>query len=239
MFNQKVKADRSERLEELDSYFREIRSYRSLTRAKEAELAKRIREGDERALDQLVKANLKFVVSTAKAYRDSGVRFSDIIEAGNLGLVKAARKFDETRGVKFISYAVHWIKRSITDCIEEHNAEQAQNIDPFTLENAEDGMGEYDEFSQIVNNEFEEEMSRIQGRNAAVEDMLSVLKEREARILQLYFGLTDGKEMTLDEIGQELNITKERVRQLKDKAIVKLKHHALMSDEFDTYKELS
>ena len=223
-----------ERLKELRETARSKRS-KKLTEEL-VRLVKTMSEG-ESALNKLVRGNLKFVVSIAKKYRDSGVSFSDLIEDGNMGLVKAAQRFDETKGVKFISYAVWWVRRCIQECIEQHQVEEAVNADDYTLDHTtEQDFGNaisYDDES-----EFEENFMMSQGRKASVEDMLSCLRQRERKILEMYFGLDDGKEKTLDEIGQETKLTKERVRQIKDKALIKLKTHALMSDEFDTFSEL-
>lgn len=210
---------------------------RSKSLSAEMDRLVKVMSDGEAALNKLVRANLKFVVSVAKKYRDSGVAFSDLIEDGNMGLVKAAQRFDETKGVKFISYAVWWVRRCIQECIEQHQAEEAVNADDYLLDNTtEQDYGEallHDDDS-----EFEENYMVSQGRQASIEDMMSCLRKRERRILEMYFGLDDGREKTLDEIGQETQLTKERVRQIKDKALIKLKTHALMSDEFDTFSEL-
>jgi RNA polymerase primary sigma factor len=226
-----------EKLDEIDSYFDDIKKYRPLSSREEKELAVKIKKGDKAALDKLVNANLKFVVNYAKQYRKSGVPFSDLISEGNIGLIKAAEKFDETKGVKFISYAVWWIRNSIQECIDRYlgNIEEV-NVDNYMFDNCK--SSEYDYSSQLVNNEFEEELNNIQSREATISELMKTLKKREIKILSLYFGLYDGKEMTLDEIGQEMDLTKERVRQIKDKALVKLKVNALASDEFYTFKEL-
>ena len=226
-----------EKLDEIDSYFEEIKKYRPLSSREEKELAVKIKKGDKAALDKLVNANLKFVVNYAKQYRKSGVPFSDLISEGNIGLIKAAEKFDETKGVKFISYAVWWIRNSIQECINKYlgNIEEV-NADAYMFDNCK--SSEYDYSSQIVNNEFEEELNNMQSRQATITELMKTIKKREIKILSLYFGLYDGKEMTLDEIGQEMELTKERVRQIKDKALVKLKVSALASDEFYTFKEL-
>ena len=226
-----------EKLDEIDAYFEDIKTYRPLSSREEKELAVKIRKGDKAALDKLVNANLKFVVNYAKQYRKSGVPFSDLISEGNIGLIKAAEKFDETKGVKFISYSVWWIRNSIQECINRYlgNVEEV-NAETYVVHNCK--KAEYDYSSKMVNEEFEEELTNLQSREATIAELMKTLKKREIRILSLYFGLYDGKEMTLDEIGQEMDLTKERVRQIKDKALVKLKVNALSSDEFDTFKEL-
>lgn len=234
MKNEKVK--RYEELRELDSYFKDIKKIKSLSREKECELSYKIQNGDEEALWELVRANLKFVVSVAKKYRHTGVCFSDLISEGNVGLIKAARKFDPTKNVKFISYAVWWIKSSIQDCISDYKKENelTSEDDIFNMQS----KLEYGEMFNVINNDFAKDAFRLQNMNDGLKDLTSVLEKRELRILELYFGLYGNKECTLDEIGEEMNLTKERIRQIKDKAIVKMKCNAMMSDEFDTYSEL-
>jgi RNA polymerase primary sigma factor len=226
-----------EKLDEIDAYFEDIKQYRPLSSREEKELAKKIKKGDKAALDKLVKANLKFVINYAKQYRKSGVPFTDLISEGNIGLIKAAERFDETKGVKFISYAVWWIRNSIQECIERYlGNDEEVNAETYMFDKC--NTSEYEYSSKLVNNEFEEELNNIQSREATIAELMKTLKEREIKILSLYFGLYNGKEMTLDEIGQEMDLTKERVRQIKDKALVKLKVNALSSDEFYTFKEL-
>jgi len=231
------KTQNYDKIEEIDLYFKDIEKYVPLTSKEESELAAKIKNGDKKALDKLVKANLKFVVNHAKQYRKSGVPFSDLISEGNIGLMKAAEKFDGTRGIRFISYAVWWIRNSIQECIERYNGSTDEvSAEDYVMEKGNNS--EYEYSSQIVNNEFEEELTNIQSRENTIAELMKTLKKREIKILSLYFGLYDGKEMTLDEIGQEMQLTKERVRQIKDKALVKLKVNALSSDEFFTFREL-
>lgn len=225
-------------IEEITRYFEEIKGNKPYSASEEAVLSKRIQEGDIESRDKLVKANLRFVVSIAKAYRKSGVSFQDLISAGNMGLIKAAEKFDWRKGVKFISYAVWWIRQSIQECIQDFTGNGAEE---YSIEesNIDD---EYDELPaqtfDDINAEFEDEICDRKSRQRAVDDLFSVLKEREAKILSLYFGLYGNEEMTLDEIGKEMNLTMERVRQIRDMAMVKVKCAAVMSTEFETYNEL-
>ena len=228
---------RWEKLEELNSYFKEIQNYTPLTRRAENKLAEKIKKGDERALQKLVQSNLKFVITIAKQYRNTGVSFSDLISEGNVGLIKAARKFDETKGVKFISYAVWWIRASIQECVDNYKKHNEFFADEFVFNKQSEVNYEYT--SDVINSEFEAEMIDAQSRNASIETLMETLERREIRILALYFGLYGNKERTLDEIGEEMGLTKERVRQIKDKAIIKLKCNALMSDEFDVYSQLT
>lgn len=228
---------RYEHLDEIDSYFDEIKKYKPLSRKQESILAKKIQEGDENALNTLIKANLKFVVNIAKMYRKSGVPFSDLISEGNVGLIRAAKKFDGERNIKFISYAVWWIKNSIQECIDDYNQDNNEvNVDFFNIEKQTKEVYEYE--MQNINNEYEDNIVNLQSRNSAIEDLLSCLQEREKKIIILYFGLYNNKEHTLDEIGNEMSLTNERIRQIKDKSLVKLRVAALSSNEFDIFQNL-
>src|SRR5437773_2625534 len=161
----------------LDQYLREISQYPLITREEEVALAQRIKQSDPEALDKLVRSNLRFVVSVAKKYQNQGVSLSDLINEGNLGLIRTAHKFDETKGIKMISYAVWWISQAILQALAE-----------------------------------------------SIDEVLATVKEREAKILRLYFGLEGQEPMTLEEIGSLLGITRERVRQIKEKALARLQH---------------
>lgn len=222
--------------DETDVYFNSIKKYKPLSREEEAELAARIKKGDEEAMEKLVKSNLKFVANYAKQYRSSGVPYSDLISEGNIGLIRAAEKFDETKGVKFISYAVWWVKNSIMECIDEYNGRifEVERGD-YSVDSADDSEYEY---SELSSDEFENKLINAQSSKAGIEELLKTLQEREKNVLSMYFGLDDGKEKTLDEIGDKFHISSERVRQIKDSALVKLRTEVLISDEFDTYKSL-
>ena len=226
-----------EHLDEIDLYFDEIKKYKPLTRKEENILAKQIQNGDENALNKLVRSNLKFVVNIAKMYRKSGVPFSDLISEGNVGLMRAAKKFDGDRNIKFISYAVWWIKNSIQECINEYKQDNNEvNVDFFKFDKQTKEVYEYE--LQNINNEYEDNIVNLQSRNSAIDDLLSCLQERERKIIILYFGLFNNKEHTLDEIGSEMSLTNERIRQIKDKSLVKLRVAALSSDEFDVFQNL-
>lgn len=227
-----------DRLDEIDSYFNEIKDFKPLTRAEEALLAREIKKGDQDSLDKLVTSNLKFVVNVAKNYRDRGVPFSDLIAEGNVGLIKAAKRFDETKGTRFISYAVWWIRNSISEYLEENSKFSADSVDQYVMDCVTDDEGKFEYDGGVINSEFESRIIDTKSRGKALESLFTVLKEREVKVLTLYFGLYGNKEMTLDEIGGELNITQERVRQIKEKALVKMKSAALMSDEFYVYETL-
>jgi len=258
----------------LDKYLHEIGKVELLSAEKEVELAKRIKKGDRQALELLIKANLRFVVSVSKQYQNQGLSLPDLINEGNLGLIKAAERFDETRGFKFISYAVWWIRQSILQALAEqarivrlplnkigsinkinkafNKLEQEFQREPTIEEVAklmetrpeliEDSMN----FSSVhvsmdapireeeANNMYDvmlnddspspdNELIDISLRKE-IERSLSTLGEREAEILRFYFGLNGYQPHTLEEIGDEFGLTRERVRQIKEKAIKKLKN---------------
>ena len=258
----------------LDQYLRDISAYPLITREEEVSLAQRIRIGDQEALDKLVRSNLRFVVSVAKKYQNQGVSLSDLINEGNLGLIRAAHKFDETKGIKFISYAVWWIRQAILQALAEQSrivrvplnragtlhrigkransllqelgreathAEIAEGMD-ITEEEVAKTMsisqahlsldapltpGEdnrlLDYLADTVN-PTPDEQTFEKALTEAVEESLSGLKERESKILRLYFGLDGEEPMTLEQIGALLGITRERVRQIKEKALSRLRH---------------
>jgi RNA polymerase primary sigma factor len=257
----------------LDKYLHEIGKVELLSSEEEVELAKRIKNGDEKALDKLIKANLRFVVSVSKQYQNQGLSLPDLINEGNVGLIKAAQRFDETRGFKFISYAVWWIRQSILQALAEQarivrlplnkigsinrinkafsNLEQLYEREPSVNEIAEilemapddvkDAMksaGRHVSMDAPIKDDEESTMYDILLNKDApspdkallndslrreIERVLSILTYREANILRLYFGLNTKYQYTLEEIGQEFNLTRERVRQIKEKAIKRLK----------------
>ncbi|SDL46340.1 RNA polymerase primary sigma factor [Catalinimonas alkaloidigena] len=258
----------------LDKYLQEIGKVDLLTPDEEVELAKRIREGDQRALEKLTKANLRFVVSVAKQYQNQGLSLGDLINEGNLGLIKAAQRFDETRGFKFISYAVWWIRQSILQALAEQSRivrlplnrvgslnkisktfselEQKFEREPSPEELAEvlevttseivDTLkisgrhvsmdapfvqGEENSLLDVLENDSEAtpdyELINDSLRRE-VQRALATLTTRESDVIALYFGLNGGHAMTLEEIGEKFNLTRERVRQIKEKAIRRLRH---------------
>ena len=226
-----------EHIQELSTYFNDIQNIRRLTRREEQILSEKIQKGDEQALNKLVYHNLRFVVNIAKNYRNSNVPFADIISEGNLGLIRAAHKFDSTKGVKFISYAVWWIKNSINECIEKYNRDnETLSYDDYTINKCTDLDNKFEQ----INEDFEEKINNIQSRKDAIESLMKCLREREIKILTLFFGLNGGKEMTLEEVGKEMCLTNERVRQIKDGALSKLKCEVLTytDDEIDTFRLL-
>ncbi len=258
----------------LDKYLHEIGKVDLLTAEEEVELARRVKKGDGLALEKLIKANLRFVVSVSKQYQNQGLSLPDLINEGNLGLIKAAKRFDETRGFKFISYAVWWIRQSILQAL----AEQARivrlplnkigsinkiNKALSELEQQYEREPSIDEISKAIELAPEDikDALRSSGRHVSmdapltdgeegdmyevllskdspspdgdlindslrkeIERALSSLTIREANIIKLYFGLNGKHPYTLEEIGEEFNLTRERVRQIKEKAIKRLKH---------------
>lgn len=228
-----------EKLNELDLYFKEVRKFKSLSKKEEAELSLKIKNGDENALNKLINANLKFVITIAKGYRNTGICFSDLISEGNIGLMKAARRFDGKKGVKFISYAIWWVRSEIQEYINKIVGRNEVETDVFDINaknkvdvsDTSDDDTYYDSFAD------DSDVNMI-NVNSSIQDLMVSLCEREKKILMLYYGLNDGNGMTLEEIGEQMHLTSERVRQIKDKAIVKMKCNALMSDEFDTLSSL-
>ncbi|MGK7313214.1 MAG: sigma-70 family RNA polymerase sigma factor [Candidatus Longimicrobiales bacterium M2_2A_002] len=260
----------------LDQYLKEISAYPLLKREDEVDLAQRIRQGDEEALDKLVRSNLRFVVSVAKKYQNQGVALSDLINEGNLGLIRAAHKFDETKGIKFISYAVWWIRQAILQALAEQSRivrvplnragalhrigkrsaallqelgreptveELADELDISedevrrTLSLSQSHLsldapltpGEDNRLLDYLPDQFSpgpDDETYDQALMDTVEEALGTLKEREAKILRLYFGLDGQEPMTLEEIGSILGVTRERVRQIKEKALLRLRHQS-------------
>lgn len=258
----------------LDQYLREISRYPLITREDEVTLAGQIRKGDEPALDKLVRSNLRFVVSVAKKYQNQGVSLADLINEGNLGLIRAAHKFDETRGIKFISYAVWWIRQAILQALAEQSRivrvplNRAGTLHRIGKRSSallqelgrEPTVQEIAEGMDITEEEVAKTLSISQAHLSldapltpgednklldylpdtqklgpddetfehaltdSIGEVLRSLKDREARILKLYFGLENQEPMTLEEIGSLMGITRERVRQIKEKALARLRH---------------
>ena len=255
-----------------------------LTLHDEIELAIRIRKNDTMALEKLVKANLRFVVSVSKQYQNQGLSLGDLINEGNLGLIKAAKRFDETRGFKFISYAVWWIRQSILQALAEQsrivrlplnrvgalnkigkaysNLEQEYEREPSAHELAQELdmdisevsdtlkisgraismdapfiQGDENRLIDILENEEQpspDQTLMSESLRREIERALSTLSEREVEVIKLYFGLNKEHSLTLEEIGEKFNLTRERVRQIKEKAIRRLRH-ASRSKNLRTY----
>ncbi len=258
----------------LDKYLQEIGKVDLITADMEVELAQRIKAGDQIALEKLTKANLRFVVSVAKQYQNQGLTLPDLINEGNLGLIKAAKRFDETRGFKFISYAVWWIRKSVLQAFTEQSRivriqlnkigsinkinkafarlEQENERPPSAEEIAKEldmTVSDVKGSMKISGRHVSMDAPLIEGENSNLYDVLNsgespnpdksllheslkieilraleTLTPREADVLKLYFGLGDAHPMTLEEIGETFDLTRERVRQIKEKAIRRLKH---------------
>ena len=257
----------------LDKYLQEIGKEDLITVEEEVELAQRIRKGDQRALEKLTRANLRFVVSVAKQYQNQGLSLPDLINEGNLGLIKAAEKFDETRGFKFISYAVWWIRQSILQALAEQSRivrlplNQVGSLNKINkafsrFEQEHERRPSPEELAETLDLPAEKvaDTLRVSGRHISVdapfvegednslldvlvnddspvadktlineslstevERALATLTERERDIIRLFFGI-NCPEMTLEEIGEKFGLTRERVRQIKEKAIRRLRH---------------
>lgn len=260
----------------LDKYLQDIGKVDLLTPEEEIELAIRIKRGDQSAMEKLTKANLRFVVSVAKQYQNQGLSLGDLINEGNLGLIKSVRRFDETRGFKFISYAVWWIRQSILQALAEQsrivrlplnrvgalskigktysNLKQEFEREPSAEEMAEalemdveeiaDAMklsskqvsvdapfslGEENSLLDVIQNDQQPSPDNeliSESLKSEVKSVLATLPEREAEVIRLYFGLDGEYPMTLEEIGEKFNLTRERVRQIKEKAIRRLRHNS-------------
>lgn len=259
----------------LDKYLQEISREEMITADEEVTLAQRIKNGDRRALEKLTKANLRFVVSVAKQYQNQGLTLSDLINEGNLGLIKAAERFDETRGFKFISYAVWWIRQSIlqalaeqarivrlplnkigninkigkafseleqllerpptADELAEHleisvedirqslsNSGRHLSMDAPLIDGDESSSSMYDILPNDNNNNPENPLV-LDSLRKDIERSLSTLTTREGEVVRLYYGLNGKYPLTLEEIGEQFDLTRERVRQIKEKAIRRLK----------------
>jgi RNA polymerase primary sigma factor len=257
----------------LDKYLHEIGKVDLITAEEEVILAQKIREGDQAALERLTKTNLRFVVSVAKQYQNQGLTLGDLINEGNLGLIKAAKRFDETKGFKFISYAVWWIRQSILQAIAEQSRivrlplnqvgslskiskafsklEQEYEREPSPEELADILETTVDKISDTLSNSGRHvsmDAPFVQGEENTLLDVLenkeantdsnlineslseeirrslSTLTEREREIVVLFFGLGSSSPLSLEEIGEKFNLTRERVRQIKDKALQRLRH---------------
>lgn len=260
--------------ESLDKYLQEIGKEELLTVEEEVELAARVKKGDQKALETLTRANLRFVVSVAKQYQNQGLSLPDLINEGNLGLIKAAERFDETRGFKFISYAVWWIRQSILQAIAEQSRivrlplNQVSSVNKISqvlsrFEQENERRPSVDEISEQIDLPMEkiDEALSINGKHVSVDapfaegednslldvlvndnspsadkqlvleslrqeiqKALSCLNERERMIIEAYYGI-EQQEMTLEEIGTKYGLTRERVRQIKEKAIRRLRNN--------------
>ncbi len=258
----------------LDRYLQEIGEVPLLTPDQEIDLARQIKKDDQLALEKLTKANLRFVVSVAKQYQNQGLTLGDLINEGNLGLIKAAKRFDETRGFKFISYAVWWIRQSILQALAEQsrvvrlplnrvgalnkigkafsNLEQEYEREPSANEIADElemtayevsdtlkisgkhlsldapfNQGDDNRLLDVIQDEHQpppDDLLLSESLRIEVKRALTTLSDREAEVIKLYFGLDREHPLTLEEIGEKFSLTRERVRQIKEKAIRRLRH---------------
>jgi RNA polymerase primary sigma factor len=258
----------------LDKYLQEIGEVPLLVPQEEIELARKIKEGDQISLERLTKANLRFVVSVAKQYQNQGLSLGDLINEGNLGLIKAAKRFDETRGFKFISYAVWWIRQSILQALAEQSrvvrlplnrvgalnkigkaysaleqeferepsaSEIAEQLDMTDFEVADTlkisgrhlsmdapfSNSEENRLLDVIQNDHlppPDDDLMDESLRVEIDRALATLTKREAEVVRLYFGLGQEHPLTLEEIGERFNLTRERVRQIKEKAIRRLRH---------------
>ncbi len=258
----------------LDRYLQEIGEVPLLSPEEEIDLARRIKKNDQDALERLTKANLRFVVSVAKQYQNQGLSLGDLINEGNLGLIKAAKRFDETRGFKFISYAVWWIRQSILQALAEQsrvvrlplnrvgalnkigkafsNLEQEFEREPSASEIAEElemtayevsdtlkisgkhlsldapfNQGDDNRLLDVIEDDQQQPPDDLllnESLRIEVQRALTTLSDREAEVIKLYFGLEREHPLTLEEIGERFSLTRERVRQIKEKAIRRLRH---------------
>lgn len=258
----------------IDKYLQEIGSVPLLTPEQEIDLAQKVREGDQNALESLTKANLRFVVSVAKQYQNQGLSLNDLINEGNIGLIKAAKRFDHTRGFKFISYAVWWIRQSILQALAEQsrvvrlplnkigtlnkigkvysdleqeferepNAEEIADILELTSYEVTNTLqmsgrhvsmdepihdSENNTLMDVIENEQQEPPDQdllTESLKIEIKRALETLSPREAEVIKLYYGLETDHPLTLEEIGEKFNLTRERVRQIKEKAIRRLRH---------------
>ena len=216
----------------LDKYLQEIGREQLLPVEEEVELSQRIRKGDRRALDKLVRANLRFVVSVAKQYQNQGLSLPDLINEGNVGLIKAAEKFDETRGFKFISYAVWWIRQTILQALAEQSRIVRLPLNQVSASGRHVSVdapfieGEENSLLDVMTNPDSPMADKglvSESLSTEIDRALGVLNEREKQIIERSFGINNQPEMTLEEIGETFGLTRERVRQIREKAIRKLR----------------
>ena len=264
----------------LEKYFQDVNKVEMITPEMEVELAKRIQDGDHLALEKLVKSNLRFVVSVAKQYQNRSLTLNDLINEGNLGLIKAAQKFDHTRGFKFISYAVWWIRQSIMQALAEHSrmvrlplnrvgtlskvkraeSDLEQNLERMPteaeladfLEMAEDEVkntlssnakqmsvdapfneGESNSLLDVLRDpnleDTDKQVTYYDSLSIETERSLSQLKHKDMQVIKMFYGIGYDSPMSLEKIGEELGLTRERVRQIKEKALRQLRHTAKSS----------
>lgn len=221
-------------------YYDDLKKYKPLTKAKERRLLKRCKKGNLKAKNEILEANLRFVFDIAKHYTGRGVPISELISDGNMGLLRAIEKFDESKDVKFISYAVWWIRQAMLESIKRRNAINFVEIEPNTDNDVsmDKKLIEDDEDDTYFNNDFsnenDEKESEIKiGQKNIVIKLLNALDERERDVIESYYGINDKKELTLTDIGKKYNLSSERVRQIKKKGLMKLRTKMLLLNYSD------
>lgn len=246
---------------EISSYLRDIKKIKVLSPDEEGELIEKVKLGSQKALDDLICANLRFVITIAKEYQNQGLDFQDLIAEGNYGLVKAAQRFDTSVGVRFYSYAVHWVRQSIMQALSEHSRtvrlpvnvinDISKNKKTFTEKEysdwcAKQGVVRMHSLNQTAGEDGEELVNLLVGETnlafktppddslmlpVTLQQVMCILTDREQSIVKQYYGL-DGDELTLQQIADNMQLTKERVRQIKNQAIKKLRYNAPMLFKF-------
>lgn len=223
-------------------YYDDLKNTKPLTRVKEKRLLRLSKRGDTKARNELLEANLKFVFDVAKRYSGRGVPMGDLISEGNLGLIKAIDKFDEGNDVKFISYAVWWIRHSMLDAIQRRKLTESvelesgvSNDNVFAAKLADDEDDEVDGYNPSPFEDEGDTRDKMNKQNALINKMFSSLNQREMKVISHYFGIDGNKKMNLIEIGEELGITSERVRQIKGSAIKKMRSNALLFDNVEDF----
>ena len=222
-------------------YYKELNKYEHLSKQEEKELILKCRNGDIDARNKLLESNLKFVFDIAKKYTGRGVPISDLISEGNMGLIRAYEKFDETKDVKFISYAVWWIKQAMLECIrkntlkETNETSEVESITSVFEKTVTDDEDEYVTKKETMMSDEEDEAKRELHKNQKkiVDKILEKLSWRERYIVEQYYGIDKKEEKNLEEIGVDLGITKERVRQIKLAALNKLRTEILLIEGAD------
>ena len=223
------------------TYYDELKKYKPLSRTRERRLLKLCKRGDEKAKNELLEANLKFVFDIAKRYTGRGISIDELISEGNIGLIKAVDKFDENQDVKFISYAVWWIKHSMLEAIRKNKLIKYVELDnengnSYVIEKkvADEEDESVSSCESVFSNEHDEKKrERNIEQIKVVSSLLSILNQREKYVIENYYGINNKNELTLSEIGCELNLSSERVRQIKLNAIRKLRSKALLYDNIE------
>ena len=223
----------------VQTYYSNLKKFKPISREKEKELFKLIKNNDNvQAKQQIIESHLKFVFNVAKKYKGKGIPLEDLISEGNIGLAKAIEKFDNEKDIKFISYAVWWIRQSIQECLNKRSkvvfneVSEEENIKVITCENEE--TDDDIVYCYETTSEYDDVMSELnESKQYVIKKMLKKLPVRGQKIITYYYGLDGKEEKNLEEIGQELGITKERVRQIKEQCLKILRSEILMIDNYE------